>query len=111
MVPPRLPDSDPPEHSCSQDDRIETLETGQTDLRRGLAEVRELIGRPPDPSRGTGGTGMAGTLSQVATDVRELRSRGEWPSRALKVLAAVLAVAVPLSAAVAWAASHLRYAP
>ncbi len=111
MVPPRQASIPDTEDEITTEHRIENLETGQQELRRGQAELRELIGRPPDPSRGTHGTGMAGTLSQVATDVRELRTRGEWPTRALKALGMLLAVAVPLSAAVAWAASHLRYTP
>ena len=85
-------------------ERLETLE-------RGHLEVIATLGAPPDPSRGTPGTGMAGTLSQVAIDVREIRARREWPSRVLRIAGMVLAVAVPLSAAVAWAATHLRYSP
>ncbi len=85
-------------------ERLETLE-------RGHLEVIATLGAPPDPSRGTPGTGMAGTLSQVAIDVREIRARRELPSRVLRIAGMVLAVAVPLSAAVAWAATHLRYAP
>ena len=85
-------------------ERLETLE-------RGHLEVIATLGAPPDPSRGTPGTGMAGTLSQVAIDVREIRARRELPSRVLRIAGMVLAVAVPLSAAVAWAASHLRYSP
>jgi hypothetical protein len=85
-------------------ERLETLE-------RGHLEVIATLGAPPDPSRGTPGTGMAGTLSQVAIDVREIRARRELPSRVLRIAGMVLAVAVPLSAAVAWAATHLRYSP
>ena len=43
------------------------------ELERGHLEVIAALGAPPDPSRGTPGTGMAGTLSQVAIDVREIR--------------------------------------
>jgi hypothetical protein len=85
-------------------ERLETLE-------RGHLEVIATLGAPPDPSRGTPGTGMAGTLSQVAIDVREIRARRELPSRVLRIAGMVLAVAVPLSAALVWAAQHLRYAP
>jgi hypothetical protein len=85
-------------------ERLETLE-------RGHLEVIATLGAPPDPSRGTPGTGMAGTLSQVAIDVREIRARRELPSRVLRIAGMVLAVAVPLSAALAWAATHLRYSP
>lgn len=81
------------------------------ELERGHLEVIATLGAPPDPSRGTPGTGMAGTLSQVAIDVREIRARRELPSRVLRIAGMVLAVAVPLSAAVAWAATHLRYSP
>jgi hypothetical protein len=85
-------------------ERLETLE-------RGHLEVIATLGAPPDPSRGTPGTGMAGTLSQVAIDVREIRARRELPSRVLRIAGMVLAVAVPLSAALVWAAQHLRYSP
>jgi hypothetical protein len=85
-------------------ERLETLE-------RGHLEVIATLGAPPDPSRGTPGTGLAGTLSQVAIDVREIRARRELPSRVLRIAGMVLAVAVPLSAALVWAAQHLRYSP
>lgn len=113
MTPPRaasMPEIEP-EHVCDQDERIASLEGGLQELRRGQAETRELIGRPPDPSRGTHGTGMAGTISQIAVDVRELRQRGEWPARLLKTAGMVLAVAVPLAGGLAWAVTHLRLAP
>lgn len=113
MTPPRaasMPDIEP-DHVCEQEDRIRVIEDGHQELRRGQAELRELIGRPPDPSRGTHGTGIAGTVSQIATDVRDLKQRGEWPTRLLKTFGMVLAVAVPLAGAIVWALSHLRYSP
>lgn len=103
----------PPEHDtipvcdtveCTQAYRIEALEDG-------LRDVIESIGRPPDPSRNTGGTGIAGTVSQIALDVRELKTRSDWPTRALKVSAAVLGVAVPMAAFIHWALSHVRISP
>ena len=86
------------------EERIGALESGQL-------EVIRRIGAPPDGSTGAPGSGMAGTLAAIASDVRELKDRGTWPMRLLKAAGAVLAVAVPIAAAVGWAVKHLHYAP
>ena len=89
---------------CTQAGEIAAMRKCISELKTDIAELKDILGRPPNPAQGLAGKGMAGTLSELAM-------KSAAPSKALKTLGMVLAVAAPLAIGLAWLIQHLRFAP
>ena len=68
-----MPPSDASDLCLEHERRLTAGDRRFEEQGRDISDIKRVLGRPPDPSTSTDGTGMAGTLAQVAVDVKAMK--------------------------------------